>query len=231
MNISFLESLQGREDLEKDLYKLSANVQGRIVFSTSFGIEDQVITHAIFNQKLKNIEAFTLDTGRLFPETYATWDKTLLQYNCTIRSFSPNTQDLEHFIESNGINPFYRSTELRKECCYIRKVTPLKRALQGATVWITGLRTQQSDNRQNQNVIEWDPDYKLYKYSPLLHWSTQEVTDYIKKHGIPYNPLHDKGFVSIGCAPCTRAIREGEDFRAGRWWWENNSKKECGLHR
>ncbi len=231
MNISFLESFEGNEALETGLYKLSESIQGKVVFSTSFGIEDQVISHAIFSQKLRNIEAFTLDTGRLFPETYATWDKTLLQYECSIRSYSPNSEDLEHFVNTNGINPFYLSQGFRRECCYIRKVAPLKRALKGAKVWITGLRAQQSGNREQANTLEWDPENELYKYSPLLHWTTEDVMHYIKKNGIPYNPLHDKGFVSIGCAPCTRAIKEGEDFRAGRWWWEDNSKKECGLHR
>lgn len=231
MNIGFLESLQGKELLEQDLLRLSRSVQGKIVFSTSFGIEDQVISHAIFSQGIKNIEVFTIDTGRLFPETYATWDKTLLQYGVSIKSYSPNAFDLEDFVASNGINPFYTSQELRHQCCHIRKVVPLQRALKDAVVWITGLRAQQSDNRNNATAVEWDTRNKLYKYSPLLHWSTDEVMLYIKKHGIPYNPLYDKGFVSIGCAPCTRAIQPGEDFRAGRWWWEDNTKKECGLHR
>ncbi|MFD2602169.1 phosphoadenylyl-sulfate reductase [Flavobacterium suzhouense] len=231
MNISFLDGFEGKQHLESDLYKLSTGTKGKIVFSTSFGIEDQVLTHAIFSQGLRNIEAFTLDTGRLFPETYATWEKTQLQYGINIKSYSPNTHDLEHFVDSNGINGFYESQELRKECCYIRKVGPLKRALKDAKVWITGLRAEQSDNRIKSDVVEWDSEYQLYKYSPLLHWTTDDVLAYIKKHGIPYNPLHDRGFLSIGCAPCTRAVREGEDLRAGRWWWEDSSKKECGLHR
>lgn len=231
MNISFLENLESTESLEAGLRKLSEAIPGKVVFSTSFGIEDQVISHAIFSQELSNIETFTLDTGRLFPETYATWDKTLLKYGSTIKTYSPNAEDLEHYVNSNGINGFYGSQDLRKECCYIRKVAPLRRALKGAKVWITGLRAQQSGNREQATVLQWDAEHELYKYNPILHWTTDQVYAYINKNGVPYNPLHDKGFVSIGCAPCTRAIHEGEDFRAGRWWWEDSSKKECGLHR
>lgn len=217
--------------LEEKVAQVAKAISGKIVFSTSFGIEDQVISHAVFSQNLKNIEVFTLDTGRLFPETYAVWDKTQLQYNAKIKAYYPNTTTIENFINDNGINPFYNSTELRKKCCFIRKVEPLNRALEGATLWITGLRAEQSDNRNTLNEIEWDEERQLYKFNPLLHWSTEEVVDYLKQNGVPYNALHDKGFVSIGCAPCTRAIQPGDDFRAGRWWWEDQSKKECGLHK
>jgi phosphoadenosine phosphosulfate reductase len=229
MNIEFLENTINRNSLEESLKNLSEKVSGKIVFSTSFGIEDQVISHAVLSQKLKNIELFTLDTGRLFPETYDVWDKTELQYNTKIKPFYPNTSEIEEFINKNGVNPFYASVELRKKCCSIRKVVPLKRALAGATIWITGLRAEQSENRSDLKIIEWDENFKLFKYNPILHWTKEEVENYIKKHGVPFNLLHNKGFVSIGCAPCTRAIKEGEDFRSGRWWWEN-SKKECGLH-
>jgi phosphoadenosine phosphosulfate reductase len=217
MNTNFLNQLSQIVNLEEGLRFLSENVEDKIVFSTSFGIEDQVISHAVFGQKLKNLEVFTLDTGRLFPETYAVWDKTLLQYNQPIRVYYPDTD--------------YNSVELRKECCHIRKVIPLQKALKGAKVWITGLRAQQSDNRNNLEVIQWDEQYQLYKYNPLLHWTTDEVVHYLKQKGVPYNTLHDQNFISIGCAPCTRAVRPGEDFRAGRWWWEDQSKKECGLHK
>lgn len=230
MDDSILKSLAEIDNLEESLQFLSNNFSEKIVFSTSFGIEDQVISHAIFSQKLKNIEVFTLDTGRLFPETYAVWDKTLLQYGAKIKSYYPNADSIESFINENGINPFYASVELRKECCSLRKVVPLKRGLQDAKIWITGLRAEQSDNRNSLEILQWDEQYQLYKYNPLLHWTTDDVMNYINKNAVPYNVLHDQGFISIGCAPCTRAIKAGENFRAGRWWWEDNSKKECGLH-
>ena len=230
MNI-FLEQLAQKVNLEEGLEFLSENFEDRIVFSTSFGIEDQVISHAVFSQKLKNVETFTLDTGRLFPETYAVWDKTLLQYNQPIRVYYPDTDDLETYLNQNGINGFYNSVALRKECCHIRKVVPLKKALKDAKIWITGLRAQQSENRNDLEIIQWDEQNQLYKYNPLLHWSTEEVVHYLKQKGVPYNTLHDQNFISIGCAPCTRAVQSGEDFRAGRWWWEDQSKKECGLHK
>ena len=231
MNISFLENLAANQDLESALYQLSRHINDRIVFSTSFGIEDQVIAHAIFSQQLKNIAVFTLDTGRLFPETYDVWDKTVLRYKAEIKAYYPNAADLENFIDHNGINAFYNSQELRKECCFLRKVNPLKRALKDAKIWITGVRAEQSESRNELSVIQWDEQYQLYKYNPLLHWSAEDVAKYIKEHGITYNHLHDQGFVSIGCAPCTRAIKTGESFRDGRWWWEDSSKKECGLHK
>ncbi len=230
MNISFLENLQQNNKLEESLRLLSENSSDKIVFSTSFGIEDQVLSHAIFSQKIKKIEVFTLDTGRLFPETYAVWDKTLLQYQANIKAYYPNSDDLEYYVNEKGINAFYNSVDLRKECCNLRKVAPLKRALQGAKIWITGLRAEQSENRNAQQVIQWDEHYQLYKYNPLLHWTTEDVENYLKKNNVPYNPLHHEGFISIGCAPCTRAVKKGENFRAGRWWWEDTSKKECGLH-
>lgn len=229
MNI--LEQLKQQQSLEESLKFLSENFSERIVFSTSFGIEDQVISHVVFSQRLQNIETFTLDTGRLFPETYAVWDKTLLQYNFPIRVYYPDADALENYVNQNGINGFYQSVAHRKECCNIRKVVPLQKALQGAKIWITGLRAQQSDNRNDLEIIEWDAQNQLYKYHPLLHWTTEEVENYLQQKGVPYNTLHHKGFVSIGCAPCTRAIQKGEDFRAGRWWWEDQSKKECGLHK
>jgi len=231
MNINLLQELAQNHDIEQALSDIAATFEGKIVFSTSFGIEDQVVSHAIFQNKIKNIEVFTLDTGRLFPETYAVWDKTLLQYGAKIKSYYPNAIDVEDFVNNKGINAFYGSVDLRKECCTIRKVIPLKRALVGADLWITGLRAEQSNNRNSLELIEWDEQNQLYKYNPLLHWSTQDVMNYLKKNAVPYNELHDKGFISIGCAPCTRAIKEGEDFRSGRWWWEDSAKKECGLHK
>lgn len=231
MDDTFLKNIVNGNNLDENLKSIANAINEKIVFSTSFGIEDQVILHAIFSQKIKNIEVFTLDTGRLFPETYDLWDKTLLQYNASIKAYYPNASQIEEYVQNNGINPFYTSVNLRKECCHIRKVEPLNRALSGAKIWITGLRAEQSDNRNGLNIIEWDEHFQVYKYNPLLHWTTSEVKEYINKNGVPYNTLHDKKFVSIGCAPCTRAIKEGENFRDGRWWWEDQSKKECGLHK
>lgn len=213
----------------ESLTKLTALFPGKVTFSTSFGIEDQAITHFIFKNKLP-IRVFTLDTGRLFPETYSTWSRTLEQYNQTIEVYYPNTTDIQAFVTEKGPNSFYESVDNRKACCHIRKVEPLNRALQGQSIWITGIRAEQSLNRLDMSNLEWDGAHQLIKFHPIFDWSFEEVRSFVNKNGIPYNPLHDKGFVSIGCAPCTRAIREGEDFRAGRWWWEDASKKECGLH-
>ncbi len=230
MNERILSQLKQSQNIQENLKFLAENVSGKIVFSTSFGIEDQLIADTVFSKKLKNIEVFTLDTGRLFPETYATWNKTELQYGQKIKAYYPDNEELERFVNTNGINPFYESVDLRKQCCHIRKVVPLQRAIKDVKVWITGLRAEHSPNRNELEIIQWDEQNQLYKYNPLLHWTTEEVKEYVSKNGIPYNNLHDKGFVSIGCAPCTRALKEGEDFRAGRWWWEDTTKKECGLH-
>jgi len=230
MKTEIINYLNQSKNIAESLRFLAESVSGKIVFSTSFGIEDQLITDAIFSQKLKNIEVFTLDTGRLFPETYATWDKTQLHYHQKIKTFYPETESLEKFVDEKGINPFYESQDLRKQCCHIRKVEPLQRALKDAKVWVTGLRAEHSPNRNELETVQWDEQNQLYKFNPLLHWTTEEVKKQVTQKGIPYNILHDKGFISIGCAPCTRAIKEGEDFRAGRWWWEDTSKKECGLH-
>ena len=192
---------------------LAEQFPNEIVFSTSFGLEDQAVTHLILANQIP-ISIITLDTGRLFNETYSVWVST----------------DIEEYVHKNGPLSFYRSVELRKECCHIRKVEPLGRALKGKKVWVTGLRADQSTARKDLPILEWDDTYQLFKYNPILHWTFEDTKAFIKAHNIPYNVLHDKGFVSIGCAPCTRAIKEGEDFRAGRWWWESNSKKECGLH-
>jgi phosphoadenosine phosphosulfate reductase len=211
------------------LQTLSLLHNERVVFSTSLGYEDQVITHLIFSESL-TIDVFTLDTGRIFPETYSVLNSTLERYKKEIKVYYPNTEKVEDLVTKKGPFSFYESIENRKECCHIRKVEPLKRALKGYTIWITGIRAEQSGNRENMPIAEWDEANKIIKVHPLLHWTFDEVKSFISKHNIPYNPLHDKGFVSIGCQPCTRAIKEGEDFRAGRWWWEDNSKKECGLH-
>jgi phosphoadenosine phosphosulfate reductase len=200
-----------------------------VVFSTSLGWEDQVITHHIFSNQLP-IEVFTLDTGRLFSETYSVLSSTLNRYKQPIKVYSPKAELLEPMLTQKGPSSFYESIENRKECCFIRKVEPLKRALKGKKIWITGLRAEQSDNRKDMPIAEWDDANQIIKVHPLINWTLVEVKEEIKKYNIPYNVLHDRGFVSIGCAPCTRAVKEGEDFRAGRWWWENKSNKECGLH-
>jgi phosphoadenosine phosphosulfate reductase len=199
-----------------------------VVFSSSLGQEDQVLTDIIFKNNLP-VKIFTIDTGRLFNEIYELLDRISARYKKPVQVFFPESNDVEQFVETKGINSFYESVDNRKECCHIRKVKPLNRALQGAKVWITGLRAEQSFNRQAMPMIEWSEEKQLYKFNPLIHWTFDEMTEYINKNNVPYNPLHDKGFISIGCAPCTRAIEPGEDARAGRWWWET-SQKECGLH-
>ncbi len=201
---------------------------GKVVFSSSLGQEDQVLTDIIFKNNLP-VKIFTIDTGRLFNETYELLDKTTARYKNQVQVYFPEAADVETFVATKGINSFYESVENRKDCCFIRKVKPLNRALAGASVWITGLRAEQSENRKGMPIIEWDQDRQLYKFNPLIRWTYDEVLDYIKEFNVPYNTLHDKGFISIGCAPCTRAIEPGENARAGRWWWEA-SHKECGLH-
>jgi phosphoadenosine phosphosulfate reductase len=198
-------------------------------FSTSLSEEDQVITHYIFANNLP-IRVFTLDTGRLFPETYAVLARTLERYGKKIEVYFPKHEGVEKLLTEKGPSSFYTSLEDRKECCFIRKVEPLNRALAGVECWITGLRAEHSENRKAMPMVEKDEARNILKIHPLTKWTTQEVKEEIKKHNIPYNILHDRGFVSIGCQPCTRAIKEGDDFRAGRWWWENTDKKECGLH-
>ena len=207
---------------------LANQYPGQVVFSSSLGQEDQVITDLIFRNNIP-VEVFTLDTGRLFNETYELLERTNARYKTSIKVFFPEAADVEEYVHSKGINGFYESVENRKSCCYIRKVKPLNRALAHAKVWVTGLRAGQSDNRKEMPAIEWDEARGLYKYNPLINWSFEEMMNYIKEHQVPYNRLHDQGFISIGCAPCTRAIEPGEEARAGRWWWEN-SQKECGLH-
>jgi phosphoadenosine phosphosulfate reductase len=201
---------------------------GKVTFSTSLGQEDQVITELIASKNLQ-IQIFTLDTGRLFPETLDLLARTEAKYQTRISLYYPETLSVENLVAEIGINGFYNSVENRKSCCYVRKVEPLKRALAGNDVWVTGLRAEQSANRSEMKRLEWDEANQILKYNPLLDWSFEELISYIETNKIPYNTLHDQGFISIGCAPCTRAISPGEDPRAGRWWWEE-SKKECGLH-
>jgi phosphoadenosine phosphosulfate reductase len=222
------KSLSGKTIVEK-LGFLTENHPGKVIFTTSFGYEDQVITDIIFRNNF-DIKVITLDTGRLFPETYKVYNSTLDKYKKPISVYFPPTEKVEEMVNKKGPFSFYESLENRKECCFIRKVIPLKRALAGNEIWITGLRASQSENRSDMQSFEWDEGNQIIKYNPLLDWSLEETIQYIKENNVPYNVLHDKGFVSIGCQPCTRAIQPGEDFRAGRWWWEQNSGKECGLH-
>jgi len=202
---------------------------GQITFSTSFGWEDQVVTDMIFANDIP-IKVFTLETGRLFPETYYVWNRTLENYQKPIHAYYPDAAALEEMITAKGPSSFYESVDNRKECCHIRKIVPLKRALAGNKLWVTGIRAEQSLNRTDMSNLEWDEQNQLIKFHPVFYWNLEEIKAYIRKKNIVYNALHDKGFPSIGCAPCTRAVQEGEDFRAGRWWWEDQSKKECGLH-
>jgi phosphoadenosine phosphosulfate reductase len=223
-----MNELQGKEIAEQ-LKALASRFPDEVVFSTSFGLEDQAITYMITSNKLP-VKVFTLDTGRIFPETYSTWSRTVEKYGLTILAYYPDASTIEEFVSAKGPNSFYESVENRKQCCYIRKVEPLQRALRGNKIWITGIRAEQSNNRNDMPILEWDETNQIIKFHPLLNWTWGQVKQYVSRNDVPYNPLHDKGFVSIGCAPCTRAIKPGEDFRAGRWWWEDNSKKECGLH-
>ncbi len=220
--------IKGLQQIEA-LALLAEKFPGEIVFSTSFGWEDQVITHMIFSNNLP-IKVFTLETGRLFPETYYVWNRTMEMYESPIHAYYPNHELLEKMVNAKGPSSFYESVENRKECCGIRKVEPLKRALFGNKLWVTGIRAEQSANRHDMDNLEWDEQNNLIKFHPIYDWTLDQVKEYISKYNVPYNTLHDRGFPSIGCQPCTRAVQPGEDFRAGRWWWEDQSKKECGLH-
>lgn len=204
--------------------------KGRIVLSSSLGAEDQVLTDMVV-KIAPETRIFTLDTGRLFYETYELIEKTCLRYKIRMEVYSPNSEQVEAMVAQKGINLFYNSIENRKECCNVRKIVPLKRAFNGAEVWICGLRKDQSVTRSETQMFEWDDDNGMIKLNPLINWTEKQVWDYIKENGVPYNTLHDKGYPSIGCQPCTREIFPGEDIRAGRWWWENADSKECGLHK
>lgn len=208
----------------------SEYVDGKIGFGTSLGAEDQILTHIIASNNL-DIEIFTLDTGRLFPETYDLIDRTNKKYNIKIKTMFPDSEIIENMVSEKGINLFYDSVENRKLCCHNRKILPLKRALENKSAWITGLRQQQSITRTDLQILEWDENNNLLKINPLIKWSEDEVWDFINNEKIPVNPLHKKSYPSIGCQPCTRAVMPDEDIRAGRWWWENPENKECGLHK
>lgn len=200
-----------------------------VTFANSLGAEDMVLTDIIDRYQLA-IDMFSLDTGRLPQETYDLMQVVRERYKTPLRIYFPNVKQVEAYVAEHGVNGFYDSIELRKACCHIRKVEPLRRALQGKRAWITGIRSEQASTRSNLKVSAYDMDNRMQKVNPLLEWSNAEVWEYLKHYDVPYNKLHDKFYPSIGCAPCTRAITPGEDIRSGRWWWESPETKECGLH-
>jgi len=219
-----------RDSAPEEVIKFFLSHYGKkIAFSSSLGAEDQVISHMIANID-QSTTIFTLDTGRLFPETYDLIHATSSRYNINIQIYFPDAELVQQMVNKKGINLFYESVENRKLCCSVRKMEPLKRAFTGLDAWICGLRRDQSVTRHDVQMIEWDEANKLVKINPLINWTEEEVWAFIRANSVPFNRLHDKGFPSIGCQPCTRAILPGEDVRAGRWWWENPDTKECGLH-
>jgi phosphoadenosine phosphosulfate reductase len=220
---------QRTEALESTLRRLAVE-HSPAAFASSLGAEDMVLTDAILRTGAA-IEIFTLDTGRLNPETLGVLDLVRGRYGYEILIYRPNPFAVEQYVRDHGLDAIYESVELRSRCCEIRKVEPLKRALAGKRAWVTGMRRAQSATRKSLPLEEFDPADALWKFNPLAEWREREVWDYIRAHEVPYNPLHDQGYRSIGCAPCTRPTAAGEDLRAGRWWWENPESKECGLHK
>lgn len=202
---------------------------GRVVLASSMAVEDQVLTDMIVEID-PSVTIITLDTGRLPQETFETIAATQKHYDIDIQVLSPDSAQVEAMVREYGENLFYDSVENRKRCCHVRKIEPLKRGLKDKDVWVCGLRKEQSVTRTGLEPVAWDEQFGLIKVSPLLDWTTEQVWDYVRKHDVPYNILHDKGYPSIGCAPCTRPVVEGQDLRAGRWWWERPEHKECGLH-
>ena len=223
------EKLQLKIDAVKQLLEQIAADYSPAVLATSYGAEDMVLMDLIA-KFAPQIGIFTLDTGRLPKETYDLMQQAKKHYQLNVEVYYPDTLSIEQFVTHNGPNAFYDSVDLRKQCCGIRKVAPLNRALAGKKAWLTGMRRSQSVTRNELPVSEWDADHELQKFSPLTDWSNGEVWKYIRAFDVPFNELHNQGYASIGCAPCTRAITPGEDIRAGRWWWENPETKECGLH-
>lgn len=216
-------------DLDRRAAELVAAAKGRIVLTTSFGLEDQVLAD-IFAPHAGRVDFVTLDTGRLFPEVYTLWSETERRYGLIIRPFYPRHDAIEALVGRDGINGFYASRDARKACCEARKVEPLKRALAGASLWISGLRADQSDQRSAARFAEWNEPFGVVKVNPLLDRNRDDLVALAAARGVPINPLHAQGYLSIGCAPCTRAVAPGESERSGRWWWEDDGTKECGLH-
>jgi phosphoadenosine phosphosulfate reductase len=229
MEIKEIRKRIENKPVAEQLQTLTKIFPDKLVFTSSFGIEDQVITHLIFNNNIP-VKVVTLDTGRLFPETYKVYNETFKKYQGKIQVYFPDHKSIENMVTQKGPFSFYYSKENRLECCRLRKVEPLNRALESMKIWISGIRASQSDNRSHMDWLEYDEGKKLYKFYPLFDWSFDKVNEFIKLYQVPYNSLHSKGFLSIGCEPCTRSIEPGEDFRAGRWWWETGDQKECGLH-
>lgn len=229
MNIEEVNKRFSKERPEEILKYFLSEYKGRIAFASSMGAEDQVVTDMIVEiDPLARI--FTLDTKRLFAETYYLIEITQKHYNIKIEIFTPDFNAVEKMVREKGMDLFYESVENRKLCCTIRKKQPLKNALKGMDVWICGLRREQAVSRYATPLVEWDEENGLMKLNPLYEWTEEQVWDYIRENHVPYNKLHDQGFPSIGCQPCTRAIKPGEDIRSGRWWWEESESKECGLH-
>jgi phosphoadenosine phosphosulfate reductase len=222
-------TLSATDDLAQRLRAIENAVSGRIVFSTSLGLEDQVLLHAISTAD-SGIESITLDTGRHFPETYEVLARSEKAFGARVRVVMPEASDVEELVARDGIFGFRYAVEKRKACCHVRKVAPLRKSLAGAAGWVTGLRRDQSAARDDTPFAAYDKAFDLIKVNPLADWTLERTEDYIAKHNVPVNALHGQGFPSIGCQPCTRAIEPGENIRAGRWWWEDESRKECGLH-
>jgi phosphoadenosine phosphosulfate reductase len=216
-----------------DLFERLAAIRrcsaGRVVFTSSFGLEDQAVAHAVLSQGLA-IDIATLDTGRLFPETYEVWAATERRYSTRIAAFAPDRAGVEALLDRQGVDGMRASVTARRQCCAVRKVAPLQRVLAGSAVWITGMRADQSADRAGLPPAAFDAQWRLIKVNPLFDWTRERTLEFVRTHQVPYNKLHDRGFLSIGCAPCTRALQPGEPERAGRWWWEQEEKKECGLH-
>ena len=234
MNVFDLEKLNRKYEYKspKEIIQFMINKLGRgkIVLASSLSIEDQVLTKAILDID-KKARIFFLDTGRHYQETYDLLALTMDKYDFKYEVYTPQNRELQELVSNYGPNLFYKSTGLRKKCCYVRKIEPLKRVLSKADGWICGLRKEQSAARNGIDIFEWDEIYGIYKINPLAYWKEEDVWKYIHKENIPYNKLYDSGFTSIGCQPCTRAVTNGEDVRSGRWWWESHENKECGLHR
>jgi len=229
MEINEIRKRLENKPVDEQLKIISEAFPGRVVFTSSFGIEDQVISHMIFENEIQ-VDVATLDTGRLFPQTYKVFSETIKRYGKKINVYFPDHESVETMVTEKGPFSFYHSRENRLECCRVRKLEPLNRALRNKECWISGIRAGQSDNRRQMDWIEFDEEKNLIKFHPLFNWSLEDVERFIKENNIPYNVLHDKGFVSVGCEPCTRAVEKGADFRSGRWWWEEGGQKECGLH-
>jgi phosphoadenosine phosphosulfate reductase len=216
--------------IEERIAAIAKAVPGRVAFSSSLGIEDQAVLNAIAAAAPARFDILTLDTGRHFQETLETLDESQRRYGIPIRLVAPDAREVEELVARDGVFGFRQAVENRVACCNIRKVRPLNRALEGASGWMTGLRRSQSDERAHVPFAAWDAEHGLIKINPIADWSLEQLEAYVAANNVPLNALHAKGFPSIGCAPCTRAIRPGEDLRAGRWWWENLDGKECGLH-